>query len=65
MLELEEVGVVWARRELKKKEKRRRKMWVHDIICGRRNNGLFWTIFEDLRRDEAKFLNYFMKSVNS
>jgi hypothetical protein len=24
-------------------------------MCGRRNGGLFWTIFEDLRRDEGRF----------
>jgi hypothetical protein len=46
---------VWARIELKKK--RRRKMWVHPIISDRQNKGLFWSIFEDLRRDEAKFFN--------
>ena len=43
----------------------RRKMGVHTVICDRRNNGLFWTIFEDMRRDEAKFLNYFRMSVDS
>jgi hypothetical protein len=62
MLELEEVVAVWVLRELKKKI---RKMWVHPIIGDRRNKGLFWTIFEDLRRDEAKFFNYFRMSVAS
>jgi hypothetical protein len=30
-------------------------MWGHLIICDSRNHGLFWTIFEDLNRDETKF----------
>jgi hypothetical protein len=55
MLELEESIVEWARRELKKKKKRRRKMLLHLILCDGRNNGLLWTIFEDLGRDEAKY----------
>jgi hypothetical protein len=50
MLELEDIIAVWAQRELRKK-----KMWPHPIICDTRNNGLFWIIFEDLRRDKAKF----------
>jgi hypothetical protein len=41
---------VWAQRELRKK-----KMLPRPIICDTRNNGLFWIIFEDLRRDKAKF----------
>jgi hypothetical protein len=55
MLELEEIIAVWAQMELKEKEERRRKSWVHHVICDGRKNGLFWTVFEDLRRDEAKF----------
>lgn len=50
MLELEDITAVWAQRELRKK-----RMWPHPVICDRRNNGLFWIIFEDLRRDKAKF----------
>jgi ribosomal protein L20 len=55
MLELEEIIALWARRELEKKKERFREMWVRPIICDRRNKGLFWTVLEDLRRDEAKF----------
>jgi len=29
------------------------------VICETRNSGLFWTIFEDMRRDKAKFLRLF------
>jgi hypothetical protein len=56
MLELEEMVAVWTLRELKQKNRRRRKMWVNSMICDRRNNGLVWTAFEGLRRDEAKVL---------
>jgi hypothetical protein len=60
MLELEEMIAVWTLRELKQKRRRRRrrrrKMCVNLMVCDRRNNGLVWTAFEDLRRDEAKFL---------
>jgi len=34
-------------------------MWPHPIIYDRRNNGWFCIIFEDLRRDKAKFLKLF------
>jgi len=37
-------------------EEEKRRMWAHPVICDKRNNGLFWTIFEDLRRDGAKFV---------
>jgi hypothetical protein len=47
------------------KEKEKREIWLHPTLCDRRNNGLLWTIFEDLRRDEAKFFNYFRMSVDS
>jgi hypothetical protein len=58
MLELEEMIPVWTLRELKQKNRRRRrrKMWVNSMICERRNNGLVWSAFEGLRRDEAKVL---------
>jgi hypothetical protein len=40
----------------KKPEKeKRRETRLHLVICDRRNSGLFWTIFEDLKREEAKF----------
>jgi hypothetical protein len=43
---------VWTLRELKMKNRRRRKMWMYPIKC----DWLFWTTFEDLRREEEKFL---------
>jgi hypothetical protein len=38
-----------------KEKKKRGKMWVHPIISDKGKKTLFWTIFEDLRRNEAKF----------
>ena len=58
MLQLGEIIAVWAWRELKLME--RRKMWVHTVIRDGRNIGL-----ENMRRDKAKFLNYFRKSLGS
>jgi len=43
----------------------RRKMWVHPIICDGRNIGLFWAIFENMRRDKAAWWNYFRMCVGS
>jgi hypothetical protein len=44
---------VWTLRGLKKKNRIIiRRMWVHPIIC----NWLYWTTFQDLRREEAKLL---------
>ena len=60
VLELEETVAMLVLRALKRKSK----MWAHAIICARRNKGLFWTIFEDLRTDKAKYFNYFRMSVD-
>jgi len=45
-------------------EKETRTMWAHPEICDERNNGLFWAIFKDLSRDEARF-NCFRMYVDS
>ena len=45
---------VGLKRTENEKEKRRT-MLALPVICDERNNGLFSTIFEDLRRDEEKF----------
>ena len=51
---------------LKRAEKmERRKMCVHRRICDGRNIELFWGIFENMRRDKAKFFNYFRMSLGS
>jgi hypothetical protein len=33
-------------------------------MCDRRIRGLFWTTFEDTRRDKDKFCNYFLLSID-
>jgi hypothetical protein len=38
-------------------------MWVHLIICDWRNIGLFWTIFENMRRDKAKFFKIVLECL--
>ena len=32
---------------------------MHTVICDWGDSGVFWAVFEDLRRDEAKFFNHF------
>jgi hypothetical protein len=54
VLELDVIIDVWARRGLKKKMEWGRKMGAQPVICDRRNNGLFWTISEDLRREKGE-----------
>ena len=62
MLELDVIIAVWGRRGLKKKMEGGRKMGAQPVICDRRNSGLFWTIFEDLRREKAKFFKVVLDS---
>jgi hypothetical protein len=51
---------VVLKRTEKQKEKKKKNVDSSYNMCGRRNGGLFWTIFEDLRRDEGGFFkNYF------
>jgi hypothetical protein len=38
---------------------------VHPLICCRPLKGQFYTLFEDLRANEAKFFNYFRMSSRS
>jgi hypothetical protein len=52
--------VVLKRNEKEKKKNTKKNVDSSYNMCGRRNSGLFWTIFEDLRRDEGRFFfNYF------
>lgn len=40
-------------------------MWVHSVIYDRQNEGSFRTIFEDPRRDEAKFFKIILEFLDS
>lgn len=41
------------------KERRVKKLWVHPMLSVREQYGEFHTLYEDLRKDEAKFYDYF------
>lgn len=49
-------------KKMQKKEKRKKKMWVHPILLERKSYGIFYTLFEDLKKDETKFFNFFRMS---
>lgn len=52
-----DIIAVWVLRELKKKGGGEKSVdaWVHSVIYDRQDEMSFRTIFEDPRRDEAKF----------
>jgi hypothetical protein len=49
-------------KKMQQKEKRKKKMWVHSILSERKTYGVFYTLFEDLKKDEMKFFNFFRMS---
>ncbi|KAB0804863.1 hypothetical protein PPYR_01833 [Photinus pyralis] len=49
----------------RKYRKRERQYWVHPILAVRYLEGNFYTLFEKLRCDDAKFFNYFRMSTST
>ena len=49
----------------KKKRYRPRKWWVHPLNLERPITGAFVTLYQNLRRDENKFFNYFRMRTTS
>jgi hypothetical protein len=39
-------------KKIQQKEKRKKKIWVHPISLERKIYGIFYTLFEDLKKDE-------------
>ena len=60
VLELEEIIAVWSWRELKNKNKTRRRMWIHPIICVADETagyfGLFLKIWGETKGDFFKII---------
>lgn len=50
---------------LKKRNKKRRRMWEHPLVTQRSSKGAFNTTFQEIRRDEVKFFNFLRMSQNS
>ncbi len=46
----------------RKKREIQKRVWVHDIIKARYIEGSFYTLFEKLQKDPARFFNYFRMS---
>lgn len=51
--------------KLKNNKKRRKEMWVHPLISNRLFDGQFYKLFDNLRKYESKFFNYFRMSKDS
>ena len=56
---------MWLLYRRYRKYKRNRVYWVHPINEKRDESGLFYTLFEDLRKDGKKFFNYFRMSIST
>jgi len=50
---------------LQSSQQKNRVFWVHPINAIRKEVGLFYSLFNDLRNDENKFCNYFCMSCAS
>ena len=60
-----QIIALWLYNRRRKRRQRKRHVWVHPINERREKVGLLYTLFEDLRRDENKFFNYFRMSIAS
>jgi hypothetical protein len=57
---------VWVLRELKRKGEGGKSVGaLCNTVYDRQNEGLFWTIFEDPRRDETKFFKIILEFLDS
>nr|CAH7733524.1 unnamed protein product [Callosobruchus chinensis] len=56
---------MWLLYRCIKRRKIKRKYWIHPINQSREYNGTFHTLFQELRRDESKFFNFFRMAVAS
>ena len=53
---------VYLMNKVIKKKKQRRKWWIHPTNSSRLVQGAFYTLYEDLKADDAKFFEYFHMS---
>lgn len=57
------IALLLFRRRIKRR--RNRLIWVHPINEMRKEVGIFYTLFKQLRQDDTKFFNYFRMSITS
>ena len=48
-----------------RKDRRKKRHWVHPAVSKRLLNGQFYKLYEDLRNCRGKFFNYFRMSIAS
>lgn len=64
-MDLQQLLALLLYRRRKKRQRKNRLIWIHPINLRRKEVGAFYTLFEDLRNDDAKFFNYFRMSIKS
>jgi len=48
-----------------RKDRRKKRHWVHPVVSKRLLNGQFYKLYEDLRNCRGKFFSYFRMSIES
>ncbi|CAH1979840.1 unnamed protein product [Acanthoscelides obtectus] len=65
-MDAEEIALLcYMRRRKMKKEKKKKKVWVHPFISDRNRSGIFFKLYDDLRKYPEKFFNYTRMSIAS
>ncbi|CAH2003063.1 unnamed protein product [Acanthoscelides obtectus] len=65
MMDSRRKTILFALLKHRRKKQRNRQIWVHPLLESRYLEGAFFVLFQQLKEDETKFLNYFRKSVSS
>lgn len=66
-MEVEELACVayLCSKVIRRRNKKKRKFWVHPILSDRSTKGLFNLFYSDLRKYEDTFFNYLRMSIKS
>jgi hypothetical protein len=48
-----------------RRDRRKKRHWVHPVVSKRLLNGQFYKLYEDLRNSRGKFFSYFRTSIES
>ncbi|CAH1987015.1 unnamed protein product [Acanthoscelides obtectus] len=65
MMDSRRKTILFALSKHRRKKQRNRQIWVHPLLESRYLEGAFFVLFQQLKEDETKFLNYFRMSVSS
>ena len=62
----EALTIYWLQIQKRKEEKKRNRMyWIHPILTDRREEGLFVTLYANLRANPDKFFMFARMSISS